>query len=704
MLRSKSRSGSVDVVQKNHYSSVFSRTLSASKLCRGDSIGTQIDSNALKSLDKKPSKISNFSQNQVDRIMSMQLQMGEMEEELRMAKEKLSVIEMEKYRALDQLKEAKEAAKDATTRANESLSPNKAKELITDLENSKQTLESLRDELKTKDEKIGSLESEKNESLEKLKRDTMILLSENKKRIQELESEVEREKKSGSRMADKLVLQTKRLESMIFELEESKIETTSLHEKIDSLEELYKQNTREMSKDDNAPADYSENEEAIKALKSELSHAQEREKIAVKEKEMLKNELKLAIEGEEKSTKAMDDLALALKEVATEAKQVKEQLIAVQIELELVKGEGEQLKEMVRSTEERYSNLLQESKQETELYKNTADRLRVEAEETLLAWNGKEMGFVGCIKRAEEEKAIAQHESNKLSESLKSAENMTRAAREETYKLRDILKQAVNEANAAKAAAGIARDENSLLKDSLVEKEEALHFLTRENERLRISEAAANENVKQLKRLLSTASTEFKPEEGVLLRSPDDFDDDEDEDDSDDDHEGQNGHNDKSVMAKTFSFNLEDLKFMNEPEDPRERLLDEDPVKAEALKGSIFDANAETPKSEPHTPKKSVYSGGHRRHSTAFTEDPGTPTLEDFDMHDDSDNDNKQSSHRKSKTVFQRVGDLLTIRRSFHKKEPSSVPKEPSSATKEASSVPKEPSPLATVEGQKDQK
>ncbi|KAJ8544016.1 hypothetical protein K7X08_025634 [Anisodus acutangulus] len=60
MLRSKSRSGPNDLRQKSH-SSRFSRTLSATKLCRGDALGCQIDSNALVSLErKKPSKVDNL--------------------------------------------------------------------------------------------------------------------------------------------------------------------------------------------------------------------------------------------------------------------------------------------------------------------------------------------------------------------------------------------------------------------------------------------------------------------------------------------------------------------------------------------------------------------------------------------------------------------------------------------------------------------
>lgn len=639
--------------------------------------------------------------------MSMQLQMGEMEEELRRAKEKLTVVETDKYRALDQLREAKEAAREANMRADEGLSSaKKAGELVMEIDSLKKTLSDSRDESRTKDKKIDSLGpeiarlrqleialAEKDASLDKLSRElrdvkqrersTMVLLSENKRRIYELEGELEKERKSGSRMADSLVLQGRQLEATIFQLEESKIETTSLHEKIDSLEELYKQNSREFdasptSVDRNANSrqeqEQEQDQETIRSLKLELQMvkenlAQAREgenaaslkaKSLVEEMEKLRNECKSAIEAEEKSTKAMEDLALALKEVATEAKQAKEKLSATQAELELVKGEAEQLKEMVRNTEVTYQNLLNEAKQEAELHKNTADRLRVEAEETLLAWNGKEMGFVGCIKRAEEERAVAQHENTKLAESLKAAENMTRAAREETYKLRDILKQAVNEANAAKAAAGIARDENSLLKDSLVEKEEALHFLTRENERLRISEAAAQENVKQLKRLLSSSSElriDDKIHSSGLLSEADDEEEDEEED--------------RKNMQKAFSFNLEDLKFMNEPEDVHEKILDEDPEKAEALKGSIFDANAETPKSEVRTPK-SVHASQRRYPPSVFSEDEGTPRSEDVDRVDQSDSeDTEKHSHRRSKTVLQRVGDLLTIRRSFHKREPS---------------------------------
>ncbi|XP_073125735.1 uncharacterized protein [Henckelia pumila] len=673
MLRSKSRSGSIDFGQKNNYSSVFSRTLSASKLCRGAVLGSQIDSNALKSLDKKPSKNSNLAQNSIDRIMSMQRQMGELEEELKRAKEKLIVSEVENDRVFNELKGAREETREANMRANDTLSPKKARELKMELENLKDAVSCSRDELLIKDKKIEYLELElerarqheaalveSTASLNRLKekeRDMMLLVSENKRRIIELEDELGREKHKGSMMVDSLAKQTKQLAATKIEIEEAKAEIMFLRDRIESVGQISKlsdgKGTRDSSEGD------------VRGLEPEFQESQESEKKTfLKNKslmieiESLKNELKLAIEGEEKSRKAMEDLALALKEVATEANQAKEKLTIAQLELEHVKGEAEQLKSMIRSTDEKHQKLLDEAKQEADLHRNTADRLRLEAEEMLLAWNAKEIGFVSCIKRADEEKAIAQHASSKISESLKAAENMTRAAREETYKLRDILKQAINESNAAKAAAGIARDENSQLKDCLSEKEEALHFLTQENKRLRINEAAAKENAKEFKRLLSTSTElrveDYKEQNGIIHSSPDS---------TDEECEGRE-------MKKNFSFNLEDLKFMNEPDEINDSVLDEDPEKAEALRGSIFDVNAKTPKSEIHTPKS--VSSHQRRYSSAFTEDGGTPESEDFDhldgTHDESDSE--RSSNRRRKTMFRRMGDLLMIRKSFSRREP----------------------------------
>uniref|UniRef100_A0A5B7B477 WEB family protein n=1 Tax=Davidia involucrata TaxID=16924 RepID=A0A5B7B477_DAVIN len=231
---------------------------------------------------------------------------------------------------------------------------------------------------------------------------------------------------------------------------------------------------------------------------------------------------------------------------------------------------------------------------------------------------------------------------------------MTRKSREENHKLRDILKQALNEANVAKEAAGIARAENSQLKDCLTEKDEALDFLTRENERLRINETAAHENIKGLKRLLSSSSTELKiedKEEGVVFKSPNPM-----------AEEREGGEK----INKAFSFDLHDI--LNEHENVDDEIAVEDPEKAEALKGSIFDTVV-TPKSEPRTPKTAF----HHRRGSSFTDDGETTNSEDFDHLDGThfdDSENDRNSQRKRRALLRRFGDLIR-RRSFHKKEPS---------------------------------
>ncbi|XP_042039911.1 WEB family protein At3g02930, chloroplastic-like isoform X2 [Salvia splendens] len=515
-----------------------------------------------------------------------------------------------------------------------------SEELLMEVESLKKTVASARDESKAKDRKMANLEAElgrmrqgeadKDASLGQLMKELRELREESK--AQELERELERKTMAESSMA-------RQLDSAMFELEESKIEIASLHEKIDGLEDLCHRIGKEAT----------DNEE-VRDLKSKLLKAQEAETRAVSkaesladEMEVLKGEWKFSMEGEDKSSKAMEDLAMALKEVATESNKAKMELIAKEAEVERMKEE------------------LAEAKA-------AAERLRAETEETLLAWNAKEIGFMSCIKRAEEERALAQIESHKSAESLKAAENMTRSAQEETYKLQDILKQAINESNAAKAASGLVRDENSLLKDCLAEKEEALHFTSQENERLRISKAAAQEHVKQLKQMLTLASADIKIDDkdeiGFVMFT-------------DSGHDGNEGEDRK------YSFDMDEVQFINEAEDGDED-EDEDPEKAEALRGSIFDTSVETPKTEARTPKATFF----RLKSTKSTS-TSSPL---GDEHDEADGEgDKQHEHehgpRRSKTMFQRVGGLLTIRNSFHRKEPSIDQKTTPTQTQQPSQV-----------------
>ncbi|KAM7523772.1 hypothetical protein LguiA_013674 [Lonicera macranthoides] len=596
---------------------------------------------------------------------------------------------------------------------NDALSPRQARDLFEELKSLKELLavkesaiEVLKLEVETakqfelklgeREEIIDGLEEELS-NMKTLEAQTKGSLAESNKRIEELKAETEKRKASEYTLRDTLVARSKQLEDVKTELEESRGEIASL---IEEMEKLKNSSTTEeddiyiIDKPKIEPTDPVQRElqnlrAEIQLAKDNMARAQDGEKYATlrakrlyNQTEKLENELKITTAAEEKSKKAMDNLAFALKEVATEANYSKEKLISTRSELEYVKEEACKLKEKLKNSENKYQTLFVESKREAEQQNNTIERLRSEADEALLAWTGKEMGFVGCIKKIEEEKSIVQHENTRLTESLKAAESMTRAAREESYKLRDILRQAVSEANAAKVAASTARDENSQLKDLLAEKDEAVHFLTRENERLRINEAAANENIKELKRFLSTASKETKEskdsKEFKELRDSREL----KNDKNDDKLESGFFSSTSSVVGdpeedikpiKTFSFDLNEIKIMHEPIDLDEPFGDEDPEKAEALKGSIFDPAVETPKSEPHTPKPNFH---HRRGSSsvAFIDDGETSNSEDLDSLDSNhfeDAESDKTGHRRRRSaLLRRFGDLI-MRKSFHtRKEP----------------------------------
>ncbi|XP_012456620.1 nuclear matrix constituent protein 1a [Gossypium raimondii] len=369
-----------------------------------------------------------------------------------------------------------------------------------------------------KEEEIESLkmevgkneESDKEASFNKMKDESGMVkssesdptesLSEDQQRIHQLSEQIKERQESEKKIYDSYVAQSKEFEQAKVSLEHSKNQINSLLENLQKWE-----HPSNVSFQTSLGNDHLKRLELeLQFTKEKLVRAQEdeqasslRAKNLTEEVNFLKSEMKFIADAEENNKKAMDDLALALKEVITEANEAKNKLSATQFELEKTKGLVENLKMKLKMVEGKYN----EAKKEADRYKNTSERLRIEAEESLMAWNTREIGFVDCIRKAEDERNAAKDESKALLESLEEAENMNKKAKEENQKLRDIMKQAINEANVAKEAANIAREENSQLKDSIAKKDEALNFLSQENETLKINEAAACEMIKELKQL-----------------------------------------------------------------------------------------------------------------------------------------------------------------------------------------------------------
>ncbi|CAF2041576.1 unnamed protein product, partial [Brassica napus] len=266
------------------------------------------------------------------------------------------------------------------------------------------------------------------------------------------------------------------------ELEESKVEIAWLKEKID--ESSKSQNSIE---DDSSVQNFD-----IYSLKIEMDST--KESLAQAHAAAETSSLKIT----------MDDLALTLKKVATDCSQAKEKLVVVKTELEATRFDSKEWKEKH-----------EDAKKKTELFKNTSVRIRIEEDESFLAWDKKETAFMSTVKRGEDEKSLLLEQNNRLLVALFAAENQSKRAKDENQRVRDILKPVISEANVAKEA--VDRAVNSKLKDSLLDKEEELQFSLKEVERVKINKAVASDNDKKSKKLLSEVEVAMEEEKHISL-------------------------------------------------------------------------------------------------------------------------------------------------------------------------------------------
>ncbi|CAJ1855117.1 unnamed protein product [Sphenostylis stenocarpa] len=587
--------------------------------------------------------------------MQQQHYVEEYDRKMRKMEEQMRRVEQERGQAFKELRQMKRAAEETNVMIDEKLANKRSYSEPRLLENQMDVKESSNNHMSEKDVLLDNMRNEMN-SLRSSEDNAMILLSEYKRKIQELETELDKRKESEANLFDTLVMQTKQLEQNKILLEESKLEIASLEEKVMTVQLSASQMVKTpVTEDYFSPKESDEGMEIETELEKEMlsdERLSEKVKNMFEELITLRMELKSAMEAEENSKKAMDDLAFALKEVATEANQVKAKLILSQVELEHTKEDAERWRTMLRTTEEKYKEILEATKKEADRNKNTVDRLRSEAEESLLAWNEKETELVNCIRRAEEERLIAKQESISALQALKEAENKVRTSKEENQKLRDILKQALNEANVAKEAAEIAKAENSRLQDSI-------NLLVHENEMLKIHEVASFENIKELKRMLSESSVkEFKNEDIEKPPTKESG----KEDNNNKEPIRRRGHNNYSMdhrehkepksLNKTFSLNLKEMITPNSHKQQHNKVGNEEVTKDiddDTLRGSIFD-EVDSSDSESR-------------------QDMDIP--DDFDHLDESHFDDPEGDRnsRKRRALLRRFGDL--IRRRGYRKEPS---------------------------------
>ncbi|TYJ08212.1 hypothetical protein E1A91_A11G059000v1 [Gossypium mustelinum] len=540
---------------------------------------------------------------------------------------------------------------------------------IEELKNKERCIESLKKEVakaKELEDKLAEKEASfctLKEELNKVKSfesEAMQLLSEGKKRIQELEEEVERRKGSEKKLNDSLLAQTKELEKTKVSLDECKQEIKSLIQNIEKLESSSDVASQCSTGDEEQNSLVEALESELQSTREKLGRAQDNERFALlkaknlaEEVKKLQSELKTTIEAEENNKKAMDDFAVALKEVITEANQAKEKLMSTTSELETTKGQVEELKVKLKKVEEQYN----EAKKETDRCKIVSERLRLEAEETLIAWNEKEMGFIECIKKAEYDRNAALEDSKK--------------SKEENQKLKDIMIQALNEANATK-------QEISQLKDTIAQKEAALKLLSQENERLKLKEASDLLELEDMGELMnpkpmdSSSTTPYSvkdlrkmedQEEAMKLKSTDSTQHKENKD-YDKEHTKKSRHirTNSSCLIIKFPY-----KHKYPEEEPKVQLKDSDEDSDsdyfDPLKGSIFDV-AETPKSE-------AVQNHHSKKPSLYVADDESMCGEEFHHFDSSHFDEETDKFpKKKRALFSRFSDLIGMRNFYKKEQP----------------------------------
>lgn len=480
-------------------------------------------------------------------------------------------------------------------------------------------------------------------------------LSEIRARLETTEQELEKAKASEMRTSESLVAQTKELDKTKMALEEAKFEVASLHETVRSLETSIGQSSKDLTVSrrslEIAKLDTRSVKEVIRTLKFELQtaredlgHAQEREALALsdshklaEEINVLRNELKVAKEAEEKDKATIDSIAQTLQEA-------KEKLEPTKIELQNAKKEIENTKTALKKKEKKFQELMDDARREVDRAKEEVERLKSEkTEEFHDACNGKEVGPIQCKKMYGEETVYMKEEGGTLIESLLKADEIANKAREETRKLRDILRQAVNDATVEKEAVELARAENSQLKDNLSDLGSSLHSMTKENRRLKIKEAAALEQVKELKGLLNATpknESEVSQKPNIPAEEPRD-----------------SKKTEKLPAEQSKEEQINDAEHENPSTSNGSKDDDEDDPD-DILKGSIFNLTE-----DDMTPNFSAMT--HRKALSVFMDDRDMLDADDFDANHFDDTGFERSSatrQRKKKALLYRFGDLLKRR------------------------------------------
>lgn len=196
--------------------------------------------------------------------------------------------------------------------------------------------------LKQFQENLKKAKSEKSQLVKQVQ-ELKQTLTDNNTRLSLLSLEEQRAKVSEHNMLESMVLQTKQLEQAKIDLEESKLEISSLRQTIHSLEHSPSKNIKNI-----IARKHTENKNMMVPVSESDSESL---KCAEKEIAKLRCQLNFANEAEENGKMALDDLGVALREVTIEANEAKQRLSEVELELASLSTQTDSTKSILRTTQ-----------------------------------------------------------------------------------------------------------------------------------------------------------------------------------------------------------------------------------------------------------------------------------------------------------------------------------------------------------------
>ncbi|EFH58520.1 hypothetical protein ARALYDRAFT_896273 [Arabidopsis lyrata subsp. lyrata] len=578
----------------------------------------------------------------------------QIKEDLRKANELIASLENEKAKALDQLKEARKEAEEASDKLVEALNAQKKAQENFEIEKF-EVVEAGIEAVQRKEEELKKeLENVKNQHASESA--TLLLVTRELENVnQELAYANDAKSKALSHADDAsnlVAVHAEKVEILSSELMRLKAlldstrekETISKNEIASKLGAEIVDLKRDLEKATSLEAKVKELEMIIEQLNVDLEAAKMAGSYA--------KELESSKEEEEKIKKAMESLASAMHEVSSDSRELKEKLLSQgdqDYETQI-----EDLKLVIKATNKKYENMLDEARHEIDVLVNAVEQTKKQFESAMVDWEMREAGLVNHVKEFDEEVSSMVKEMNRLGNLVKRTKEEADASWEKESQMRDSLKEVEDEVIYLQETLREAKAETLKLKGKMLDKETEFQSIVHENDELRVKQDDSLKKIKELSELLEEALAKKHTEEnGELSESEKEYD----------------------LLPKVVEFseengyrNAEEKSSKVKTLDGMNMKLEEDSEKKEKKEHSPDDETVEVEFKmweSCQIEKKEVFHKGKPEQEFAKEEE------EDLNVIDQSEKTSpvngltgedelvKEQEKKKKKTLFGKVGNLL---------------------------------------------